>query len=67
MDENMEQRLLHHAPTELAIDRSMLAPPSKVSEGGQHVYAAIHSKFQDSTRKIPHVDFSCDAFILSLQ
>jgi hypothetical protein len=41
MDQNMEQRLLHHVPTELAIDRSTLPPPSKVSEGGQCVYAAI--------------------------
>jgi hypothetical protein len=47
MDENMEQRLLCHIPTELAIDRSMFHSPSESSEGGQHVYAAIHCKFQD--------------------
>jgi hypothetical protein len=63
----MEQRLLHHVPTELAIDQSTLPPPSKVSEGGQCVYAAIHSKFQDTMRKVPHVGLPCDAFILSLQ
>jgi hypothetical protein len=63
----MEQHLLHHVPTELAIDPSTLPPPSEVSEGGQRVYAAIHSKFQDTTRKVPHVGLSCDAFILSLQ
>jgi hypothetical protein len=60
MDENMEQRLLHHVPTELAIDRSTVPPPSEVS-------AAIHSKFQDTTRMVPHVGLTCDAFILSLQ
>jgi hypothetical protein len=49
MDENMEQCLLHHVPTELAIDQSALTPPSEVSEGGQRVYAAIHSKFQDTS------------------
>jgi hypothetical protein len=37
MDQNMEQRLLHHVPTELAIDQSTLPPPSEVSEGGQRV------------------------------
>jgi hypothetical protein len=63
----MEQHLLHHVPTELAIDRSMLPPPSEVSEGGQHIYAAIHSKFQVTTRKVPHVGLPCDGFILSLQ
>jgi hypothetical protein len=52
MDENMEQRLLHDVPTELAIDRSALPSPSEVSEGGQRVYAAIHSIFQDITRKV---------------
>jgi hypothetical protein len=67
MDENMEQRLLHHVPTELAIDRSALTPPSEVSESGQYVYTAIHSKFQDTMRKVPHVQLLCDAFILSLQ
>jgi hypothetical protein len=67
MDQNMEQHPLHHVSTELAIDQSMLPPPSKVSEGGQRVYAAIHSKFQDTTRKVPHVGLPCDAFILSLQ
>jgi hypothetical protein len=50
MDENMEQRLLHNVPTKLAIDQK-LHPPSEVSEGGQHVYAAIHSKFQYTPRK----------------
>jgi hypothetical protein len=63
----MEQRLLHHVPRELAIDQSTLPPPSEVSEGGKRVYGAIHSKFQDTTRKVPHVEFPCDAFILSLQ
>jgi hypothetical protein len=67
MDQNMEQRLLHHAPTELAIDQSTLPPHSEVSEGGQRVYAAIHSKFQDTTGKVPHVGLPCDAFILSQQ
>jgi hypothetical protein len=67
MDQNIEQRLLHHVPTELAIDRSTLPPPSKVTGGGQRVYATIHSKFQDTTRKVPHVGLPCDAFILSLQ
>jgi hypothetical protein len=67
MDQNIEQSLLHHVPAELAIDRSTLPPPSKVSEGGQCVYAAIHSKFQDATRKVPHLGLPCDAFILSLQ
>jgi hypothetical protein len=62
MDQNMEQR-----PTELAIDQSTLPLPSEVSEGGQHVYAVIHSKFQDTTKKVPHVGLPCDAFILSLQ
>jgi hypothetical protein len=67
MVENIEQRLLHHVPTELAIDRSILPPPYEVSEGRQRVYAAIHSKFQDTMRKVPHVRLPCDAFILSLQ
>jgi glyceraldehyde-3-phosphate dehydrogenase/erythrose-4-phosphate dehydrogenase len=67
MDENIEQRLFHDVPTELAIDRSMIPLPSEVSEGVQHVYAAIHSKFQGTTRKVPHVPLPCDAFILSLQ
>jgi hypothetical protein len=55
MDENMEQRLLQYVPTELSIDRGALPPPSEVSEGGQHVYAAIHSKFEDTTRKVQHI------------
>jgi hypothetical protein len=59
--EHEEQRLLHHVPTELAVDLSTLPPPSKVSEGGQRVYAAIHRKFKDTTRKVPHVVLSCDA------
>jgi hypothetical protein len=67
MDQNMEQHLLHHVPTELAIDQIMLPPPSEVSEGGQRVYAAIRSKFQDTTRKVPYVQLPCDAFILNLQ
>jgi hypothetical protein len=67
MDENMEQHLLNHVPTELAIDRSGLSPLSEVSEGGQCVYAAIHRKFQDTMRKVPHVQILCDALILSLQ
>jgi hypothetical protein len=67
MDENIKQRLLHGVPTELAIDRSTLPPPSEVSEGGQRFYAAIHNKFQDTTRKVLHVGIPCDAFILSLQ
>jgi hypothetical protein len=45
----MEQHLLNHVPTKLAIDRSGLPPPSEVSEGRQCVYASIHSKFQDTT------------------
>jgi hypothetical protein len=67
MNQNMEQRLFHHVPTELANDQSMLPPPSEVSEDGQRVNAAIHRKFQDTTRKVPHVGLSFDAFILSLQ
>jgi hypothetical protein len=67
MYQTMEQRLLHHVPTELAIDQSTLTLLSEVSKGGQHVYATIHSKFQDTTRKVPHVGLPCDAFILSLQ
>jgi hypothetical protein len=43
---HMEQRLLDHVPTELAIDRSTLPPPSEVSECGQRVYTANHSKFK---------------------
>jgi hypothetical protein len=53
MNQNMEQSLLHHVPTELAIDQSALPPLLKVSEG--------------TTRKVPHVGLPCDAFILSLQ
>jgi hypothetical protein len=30
MNQNMKQRLLHHVPTELAIDRNTLPPPSEV-------------------------------------
>jgi hypothetical protein len=67
MDETNEQGLLHHVPTGLVIDQSTLLLPSEVSEGGQHVYNAIHSKFQDTMRKLPHVRLPCDAFILSLQ
>jgi hypothetical protein len=52
MDQNMEQRLLYYVPTELAIDQSMLPPPFEDREGGQRVYAAIYSKFQDTTRKV---------------
>jgi hypothetical protein len=52
MDRNMEQRLLYYVPTELTIDRSTLPPHSEVSEGGQRIYAPIHSKFQDTTRKV---------------
>jgi hypothetical protein len=63
MDENMEQCLLYHVPTELAIDRSALPPPSEVSEGGQHVYAAIHRKFQDTMRKVQHVRLPCDEYL----
>jgi hypothetical protein len=46
MNQNMEQRLLHHVLTELAIDQSMLPPPSEVSEGGQRIYAAIQANFK---------------------
>jgi hypothetical protein len=67
MDQNMKQRLLHHVPTELEIHPSTLPPPSEVSEGRQRVYAAIHKKFQNTTRKVPQVGLPCDAFILSLQ
>jgi hypothetical protein len=67
MDQNMEQHLLQHVTTELAIDRSMLPPSSEVSEGWQRVYAAIHSKFQDTMRKVSNEGLPCDAFILSLQ
>jgi hypothetical protein len=49
MDENMDQRLLHNVPTELAIAQSALPPSSEFSEGGQCVHAAIHSKFQGPT------------------
>jgi hypothetical protein len=67
MDQNMEQHLLHHVPTELTIDQSTLTPSSEASEGRQSVYAAIHSKFQNTTMKVSHVGLPCDAFILSLQ
>jgi hypothetical protein len=63
----MEQHLLHYVPTKLVIDRSLLSPPSETSKGGQHVYVAIHSKFQDTMRKVPHVGLPFDAFILSLR
>jgi hypothetical protein len=67
IDQNMEQSQLHHVPTELAFDLSALLAPSMASEGGKCVYAAIHSKFQDTTRKVPHVGLPCDAFNLSPQ
>jgi hypothetical protein len=66
MDENIELHLLCHVPKELAIDQSMLPQASEVSKGGQHVYAAIHNKFQDTMRKFPHVRLPLDAFVLSL-
>jgi hypothetical protein len=49
MNENMEQRLFHSVPTEMEVDRDILSPPFKVSEGGQCVNAGI----QNTTRKIP--------------
>jgi hypothetical protein len=71
MDGNIEQRLLHHVPKELAIFRSVLPPPFEISEGRQHVYAGIYSKFQDTRRKVPYdigyVGLPYGAFILSLQ
>jgi hypothetical protein len=51
VDENIEQRLPRHVLTELEIDYGTLPPPFQVSEVGQHVYAAIHSKFQDNDPK----------------
>jgi hypothetical protein len=46
MDQNIEQHLLHHVPTELAIYQSELPTPSEVSEGEQCVHVAIHRKFK---------------------
>jgi hypothetical protein len=70
MNKNMEQRLVCHVPTELAIDSSMLPTPSQVSEGGQCVqivHATIQGKFQDTARKVTNVRLPHDAFTLSLQ
>jgi hypothetical protein len=67
VDENMEQRLLCHVPTKLAIGLGTFLLPSQVREDRQHAYAAIHSKFQDTMRKVPHVRLPHDAFSLSLQ
>jgi hypothetical protein len=54
MNKNMEKRLFHSVPTEMAVDRGMLPPPFKVSEGGQCVDAGVQNKLQNTTRKIPH-------------
>jgi hypothetical protein len=48
MNKNMEK-------CEMAVDRGILPPPFKVSEGGQCVNAGVQSKLQNTTRKIPHV------------
>jgi hypothetical protein len=61
MNKNMEKRLFHSVPTEIAVDRSTLPLPFKVSEGGQCVNAGIQSKLQNTTRKIPHVGLPSDA------
>jgi hypothetical protein len=34
INKNMEKRLFHCVPTKMAVDRGMLPPPFKVSEGG---------------------------------
>jgi hypothetical protein len=67
MNKNMEKRLFHCVPTEMAVARGTLPPPFKVSEGGQCVNAGIQSKFQNTTKKILHVGLPSDALILSLQ
>jgi hypothetical protein len=41
MNKNMEKCLFHSVPTEMAVDRGTLAPPFKVSEGGQCVNPGI--------------------------
>jgi hypothetical protein len=55
MNKNMEKRLFYSVPTEMAVDRGMLPPPFKVSEGGQCVNAGVQSQLQKTTRKILHV------------
>jgi hypothetical protein len=67
MNKNMEKRLFHSVPKEMAVDSSMLPSPFKVTEGGQCVNAGIQSKLQNTTRKIPHVGLPSDALTLSLQ
>jgi hypothetical protein len=44
MNKNMEKRLFHSVPTEMAVDRGTLPPPFKVSEGRQCVNAGVQSK-----------------------
>jgi hypothetical protein len=41
MNKNMEKRLFHSVPTNIAIDRGTLPLPFKVSEGGQCVNAGV--------------------------
>jgi hypothetical protein len=67
MNKNMEKCLFHSVPTEMAVNRGMLPPPFKVSEGRQCVNAGIQSELQNTTRKIPHVGLLNDALTLSLQ
>jgi hypothetical protein len=67
MNKNMEKRLFHSVPTEMAIDRGTLPPPFKVSEGGQCVNTGVQSKLQNTTRKIPRVLLPSDALTLILQ
>jgi hypothetical protein len=55
MNKNMEKRLFHSIPTEMAVGRGTLTPPFKISEGGQCVNAGVQSKLQNTTRKVPHV------------
>jgi hypothetical protein len=55
MNKNMEKRLFHSVPIEMAVDRGTLPPPFKVSEVGQCVNAGIRSKIQNITRKFPLV------------
>jgi hypothetical protein len=55
MNKNMEKRLLHSVPTEMAVDRGILPPPFKVIKGEQCDNAGIQSEIQNTTRKVPHV------------
>jgi hypothetical protein len=67
MNENMEKRLFHSVPTEMAVDRGTFPPPFKVNEGGQYVNAGIQSELQNTMRKIPHLGLPINALTLTLQ